>query len=48
MSQLILLYDDACFLCQQFEKYIQLRKKHDVQILDARKEGSLVKDLAAR
>ncbi len=43
MKQISLYYDDECPFCKEYSKYIELRKKHDVQVLNARESIEKIK-----
>jgi len=36
MKKIKLYYDDDCPFCKEYSKYIQLRQKYDVELLNAR------------
>ena len=36
MNKIILYYDDDCPFCKEYSKYIKLRQKYDVELLNAR------------
>jgi predicted DCC family thiol-disulfide oxidoreductase YuxK len=36
LKQISLYYDEECPFCKEYSKYIELRKKYDVQVLNAR------------
>jgi predicted DCC family thiol-disulfide oxidoreductase YuxK len=46
MAEVTLLYDGDCLLCQKFERYVALRQRHEVKILNAREQTELVEQLA--
>ncbi|MFV7790544.1 DCC1-like thiol-disulfide oxidoreductase family protein [Aliarcobacter lanthieri] len=43
MKQISLYYDDECPFCKEYSKYIELRKKYDVQVLNARDSIETIK-----
>lgn len=43
MKQISLYYDDECPFCKEYSKYIKLRKKYDVQVLNARESIEKIK-----
>jgi len=45
MSKIILLYDKDCPFCEKYSQYVQLRKLHDIDILNAREQPELIEDL---
>lgn len=46
MKQTItLLYDGECPICRQYKKYVELRKKYDIALKNAREEKETVRRL---
>lgn len=44
-EKLILLYDGDCPICQNYRDYIELRKNYDIELLNARENIELTKEL---
>ena len=42
MSSITLLYDGECPFCNQYGKYIAVRSKRDIELLDARLHSEMV------
>ncbi len=43
MKQISLYYDDECPFCKEYSKYIELRKKYEVQLINARESIEKIK-----
>jgi predicted DCC family thiol-disulfide oxidoreductase YuxK len=43
LKQISLYYDDECPFCKEYSKYIELRKKYDIQVLNARESIEKIK-----
>lgn len=45
MKELTLLYDGECPICRQYSLYLELKKKYDIRIVNARSVPELIKQL---
>lgn len=45
MEKAILLYDGECPICNQYKNYVEIRKKYDLLIYNARENPELVNKL---
>jgi len=45
MSQVKLLYDKDCPFCERYSQYVELRKLHDIELLNAREQPELIEEL---
>lgn len=46
--EVILLYDGECPICREYKKYVELRKKVDLSIQDARQHPVLIEQLRSK
>lgn len=48
MRQIILIYDQDCYLCSNFQAYLALKKSYDIQFVDFNTHPDLVKSYAKK
>lgn len=48
MSRVRVLYDGDCPFCSAYARLARLRRRHDVELVDAREAGELVRELRER
>lgn len=48
MSEVRILYDGECPVCTAYSRFTRLRRRHDVELVDARHAPELVRDLRER